>query len=85
MIMENPAFKGTPQEKQQFVTLIDELVVGYENLPDEERRAVRKELLWTLYYDEQNKKPPPEEVQHLNRFIENQTQLLQQQNPQLNQ
>ncbi len=85
LILENPGIKGTPQEKRQYVALIDELVVGYENLPDEDRRAVRTELLWALYYDVQNKKPPPEKVQNLNRFIENQTRLLQQKNPQLNQ
>jgi hypothetical protein len=67
----------SPQEKNAALQLSDQFVEDYLKLPEEEKKLIRREAFTYLYYDMQNQAPPPEEIIHLNRFIETQKQKFQ--------
>jgi len=67
----------SPQQKQEALQLADQVVDDYMNLPEAQKKLIRKEALAYFYYDIQNKPVPPSEVMHLTAFIEGQKRKLQ--------
>ena len=72
-----------PDEKAMALDIFDSYVVAYEKLPDAERKQIRKEAWDYIYHQSQNQPVPPQKVEHLNRFIQNQTEALKRKYPNL--
>lgn len=76
-IIETSLSNLKPSEKQAALQLADQFFQDYMTLPKEEKKLIREEILTYIYYDLQNKKVSPDQIPHLNKFIEDEAKKMQ--------